>query len=60
VVLDDAVTLAPFVAAILLAVAILFVDFIAPGRKGPALLVTFAGLALVAALVSSAGRRAGT
>jgi NADH-quinone oxidoreductase subunit N len=53
---NDAVTLAPFIAGILLATAILLVDFIAPGRKVPALFVSFAGLALVAALAVVTGQ----
>ena len=57
---DDAVTLAPFIATILLAAAILFVDFVAPGRKAPALAVTFVGLAVVAALVVVVGGREST
>jgi NADH-quinone oxidoreductase subunit N len=55
---EDAVTLAPFIAAILVAAAILFVDFIAPGRKVPVLLVAFVGLGLVAALVVAVGQQA--
>ena len=54
--LENATVLAPFVATILVACAILVADFIFPGRKGPALLVTFAGLALVAALVYITGQ----
>lgn len=54
--LADATTLAPFIAAVLLAAAIIAVDFIAPGRRGPALLVTFVGLAVVAVLVVATGR----
>ena len=57
---EDAVTLAPFIAAILVAAAILFVDFVAPGRKVPALAVTFVGLALVAVLVVLTGQSAVT
>jgi len=53
---SDAVTLAPFIAAILVAIAILVVDFIAPGRKVPALAVAFLGLALVAALTAVTGQ----
>ena len=49
---QDATVLAPFIAAILVALAILTVDFIFPGRKVPALIATFTGLALVAALVA--------
>jgi NADH-quinone oxidoreductase subunit N len=53
---SDAVTLAPFIAAVLLAGAILIVDMIVPGRKGPALATTFLGLALVAALAAVTGQ----
>jgi NADH-quinone oxidoreductase subunit N len=53
---SDAVTLAPFIAAILVAASIIMVDFIAPGRKVPALAVTFIGLALVAALTVLTGQ----
>ncbi|HEX5828411.1 MAG TPA: NADH-quinone oxidoreductase subunit N [Candidatus Limnocylindrales bacterium] len=55
---SDAALLAPFIAAILLAAAILVVDFIAPGRKTPALFVTFAGLALVAVITVLTGQSA--
>ncbi len=55
----DIVTLAPFVAAILVAAAILAVDFIFPGRKVPALVTTFAGLALIAVLVVLTGQTEG-
>ncbi len=53
---QDATVLAPFIAAILVALAILTVDFIFPGRKVPALVATFAGLALVAVLVVITGQ----
>ncbi len=53
---QDATVLAPFIAAILVALAILTVDFIFPGRKVPALAATFTGLALVAALVLITGQ----
>ena len=53
---QDATVLAPFIAAILVALAILTVDFIFPGRKVPALVATFAGLALIAALVVITGQ----
>jgi len=53
---SDAVTLAPFIAAILVTGAILIVDMIVPGRKGPALATTFIGLALVAALTAATGQ----
>ena len=57
---SDAVTLAPFIAAILVAAAIVVVDFIAPGRKAPALAVTFIGLALVALLTVLTGQTGST
>lgn len=53
---SDVVTLAPFIAAILLAIAILAVDFVWPGRKVPALATTFIGLAVVAALTVITGQ----
>ncbi len=53
---SDAVTLAPFIAAVLVAAAILVVDFIAPGRKAPALATAFIGLAFVAALTVLVGQ----
>jgi NADH-quinone oxidoreductase subunit N len=53
---QDVTVLAPFIAAILVALAILTVDFIFPGRKVPALAMTFAGLALVAVLVVITGQ----
>ncbi len=52
----DIVTIAPFIAAILLAIAILVVDFVFPGSKWPALVTTFAGLAVVAVLVVITGQ----
>jgi NADH-quinone oxidoreductase subunit N len=55
---SDASILAPFIAAILVAGAILVVDFIVPGRRTPVLLVTFVGLALVAILAVVLGRQA--
>jgi NADH-quinone oxidoreductase subunit N len=51
VLLSDAVTLAPFIAAILVAAAIIIVDMVAPGRKDLALATAFAGLAVTALLV---------
>ena len=53
---QDATVLAPFIAAILVALAILTVDFIFPGRKVPALIATFMGLALIAVLVLITGQ----
>ena len=53
---SDAVTLAPFMAAILAAGAVIVVDMIFPGRKVPALFTAFLGLGLTAALVVATGR----
>jgi NADH-quinone oxidoreductase subunit N len=53
---SDLATIAPFIAAILVAAFILVVDFVFPGRKVPALVATFGGLAVVAALVVVTGR----
>jgi NADH-quinone oxidoreductase subunit N len=57
---SDLVLLAPFVVAILLAAAILVIDFIAPGRTVAALVVTFVGLTLVGAMVVVTGQHPGT
>ena len=53
---SDLAAIAPFAAAILVAAAVLVVAFVYPGRKGPALAVVFAGLALTAALVAIVGQ----
>ena len=58
-VFSSIVTSAPFIATILVAAAILVVDFIFPGRKGPALIASFLGLALVAVLVVVTARDCG-
>jgi NADH-quinone oxidoreductase subunit N len=52
---SDVIVISPFVAAILTAAAILVADFIFPGRKVPALVTTFLGLGLVAALTVLVG-----
>ncbi len=57
---SDLATMAPFVAAILVAAAVLIVDFIWPGRKVEALLATFVGLAIVAALTVAVGQSGAT
>jgi len=54
----DVAVLAPFIATILVAAAILAVDFILPGRTVPALIMTFGGLAIVAALIAIVGNQA--
>jgi NADH-quinone oxidoreductase subunit N len=53
---SDLAVIAPFIAAILVAAAILVTDFILPGRRGPALAVAFIGLAIVAALTALVGQ----
>ena len=53
--LNDLLALGPFVAAVVVALAVLVVDLIAPGRKGPVLAVSLGGLAIVAALTLSTG-----
>jgi NADH-quinone oxidoreductase subunit N len=53
---SDLATLSPFIAAILVAAAILVIDFVFPGRRGPALAVAFAGLALVGLLTALVGQ----
>ncbi len=56
----DAVTLAPFIAAVLAAAAIILVDFALPGRKVPALATAFIGLAITALLVAVTGQSGAT
>ncbi len=51
----DFVTIAPLVAAVLVAGAILVVDLIAPGRNGPAIFTALVGLAVVAGLIVTTG-----
>ena len=57
---SDLTSLAPFIAAVLVAAAIIVTDFIFPGRKVPALIVTFLGLGLVAALTALVGQTEST
>ncbi|HSO30453.1 MAG TPA: NADH-quinone oxidoreductase subunit N [Candidatus Sulfomarinibacteraceae bacterium] len=57
---QDVVTIAPLVAAVLVTVAVLFVDLARPGRNGPVLVVSLAGLALVAGLTIVTGATAAT
>ncbi|HET9851999.1 MAG TPA: NADH-quinone oxidoreductase subunit N [Candidatus Limnocylindrales bacterium] len=52
---NDLVVIGPFVAAIVVALAVLVVDLIAPGRRGPALVTALGGLAIVAALTVVTG-----
>jgi NADH-quinone oxidoreductase subunit N len=55
---NDLALFAPIIAAILLAAAVLVVDFIAPGRFVPAIVITFMGLTLVGALTAVTGQAA--
>ena len=57
---QDIVTSAPLVAAILVAAAIVIVDIIRPGRPGPVLVVSLAGLAIVLGLTLVTGATAAT
>jgi NADH-quinone oxidoreductase subunit N len=57
---SDLTIIAPFVAAILLAAAILVMDFIAPDRTVPALFVTFNGLTIIGALIVITGQHPGS
>lgn len=52
---SDMAALAPFIGAVLVAAAVILVDFAWPGRKTAALATTFIGLAIVAALTVVTG-----
>ena len=52
---NDIVVIGPFIAAVVVALAVLVVDLIAPGRRGPALVAALGGLAIVAALTITTG-----
>jgi NADH-quinone oxidoreductase subunit N len=52
---NDVVAIGPFIAAVGVAIAVLVIDLVAPGRRGPALVVSLGGLAIVAALTIAAG-----
>jgi NADH-quinone oxidoreductase subunit N len=56
---DDLLTIAPFVAGVGVAIAILVADLIAPGRRGPVIAVSLIGLAIVALLTITTGAAAG-
>ena len=51
----DLVTIAPFAAAVLVAAAIIVADIIAPGKRGPVLVVSLVGLAIVGVLTIVTG-----
>ena len=52
---NDVIAIGPFIAAVLVALAVLVVDLVAPARRGPALVVSLGGLAIVAALTIATG-----
>ena len=56
----DLVTIAPLVLAVLAAIAVLVVDFVAPRQTALVLIAAFAGLAVVAAAVVLVGRTPAT
>ncbi len=56
----DLVTIAPFVAAILVAAGIVLIDMALPGRSTPALIVSFTGLAIVTVLIFITGQTSST
>jgi len=56
---DDLLTIAPFVAAVGVAIATLITDLIAPARRNPVIAVSLVGLAIVALLTITTGFSAG-
>ncbi len=52
---SDLVVIGPFAAAVVVALAVLVVDLVAPGRKAPVLVASLGGLAIVAALTITTG-----
>jgi NADH-quinone oxidoreductase subunit N len=54
--LNDLVALGPFIAAVAVALAVLVVDLVAPGRKLPVLVASLGGLVIVAALTITTGQ----
>jgi NADH-quinone oxidoreductase subunit N len=59
VTVNDLVTIAPFLAGVGVAIAILIADLIAPGRRGPVLAVSLIGLAIVGLLTLTTGAATG-
>jgi NADH-quinone oxidoreductase subunit N len=55
---NDLVTIAPFLAAVGVAIAIIIADLVAPGRSMPVLVVSLVGLAIVAILTLALGNLA--
>jgi NADH-quinone oxidoreductase subunit N len=52
---QDILVLGPFIAAVVVALAVLLVDLVIPGRRNPVVLVSLVGLAIVAALTITTG-----
>ena len=52
---NDLVIIGPFIAAVFVALAVLVVDLVVPGRRAPALVAALGGLAIVAALTITTG-----
>jgi NADH-quinone oxidoreductase subunit N len=52
---NDLVIIGPFIAAVFVALAVLVVDLVVPGRRTPALVAALGGLAIVAALTITTG-----
>ena len=57
---QDLVTIAPFVAAILVAAGVIVADVAVPGRRGPVLVVALGGLAIIGLLTVVTGSTAAT
>jgi NADH-quinone oxidoreductase subunit N len=53
--LQDLVPIAPLIAAVAVALAVIVVDLIWPGRQGPVVIASLGGLAIVAALILVTG-----
>ena len=52
---NDILAIGPFIAAVVVAIGVLIVDVIVPGKRGPVLVVSLGGLAIVAALTITTG-----
>ena len=57
---SDLVTIAPFALAVLVALAVIVVDAVRPGRQGPVLVTALGGLAVLAVLTIVTGQTAAT
>jgi NADH-quinone oxidoreductase subunit N len=56
----DVATITPFIAAVLVAAAVIIVDLVFPGRRTPALIAAFLGLGVTAVLVVITGQERAT